>query len=70
MPPERVQAFEKGLEAAGADWELVTYGGAHHAFTNPKADAYGLDNVSYNAAADRRSWQLLQDFLKEIFEKP
>jgi dienelactone hydrolase len=67
-PPERVAAFQKSLEAAGADWQLVIYGGAHHGFTNPNADEYGMENVEYNAKADRRSWELMQSFLSEVFE--
>ena len=68
VPPERVQAFEKSLEAAGADWELVVYGGARHSFTNPEAAKAGMAALAYNPDADRRSWDLLQYFLKEIFK--
>ena len=55
------------LEAAGATWELVTYGGARHSFTNPGADKVGMAAMAYDARADRHSWDLLQYFLKEIF---
>jgi len=68
VPPERVMAFEKGLEDVGADWELVVYGGAKHAFTNPEASKAGMAALAYDAEADRRSWDLLQYFLKEIFK--
>lgn len=67
VPPERVLAFEKSLEEAGATWELVTYGGARHSFTNPGADKVGMTAMAYNARADRHSWDLLQYFLKELF---
>jgi dienelactone hydrolase len=68
-PPERVQAFEQSLDAAGADWELAIYGGARHGFTNPEAAKHGIENVQYNAEADRRSWALMQTFFDEIFAK-
>jgi len=46
---------------------MVINGGAKHSFTNPGADDYGIDGLAYNAAADRRSWQDMQDFFAEIF---
>jgi len=67
VPPERVLAFQRALDAAGADWQMVTYGGALHGFTNPEAGAYGMDGVKYDKEADRRSWELMQSFFKEIF---
>lgn len=67
IPPERIVKFQAALNAAGADWEMVTYGGARHGFTNPGADVYGIDNVRYNKVADERSWEDMQRFFKEIF---
>ncbi|TVQ88480.1 MAG: dienelactone hydrolase family protein [Chromatiaceae bacterium] len=67
VPPERVQAFQDSLTAAGADWQLVSYGGARHGFTNPLAGDYGMDNLAYDANADRRSWDLMQALLEEVF---
>lgn len=67
VPPEKVDAFVKSLAEAGADWQLVVYSGARHAFTNPDAGEYGMDMLQYNAEADKRSWALMQDFLTEVF---
>jgi len=67
IPPERIVAFKQALDAAGADWEMVTYGGARHAFTNPNAEKYGMEGLKYDERADERSWALLQSFLDEIF---
>ena len=67
VPPEAVDTFEKALDAAGADWELVTYSNTRHAFTNPNAGDYGIDNLQYNPESDRRSWALMQHFLTEVF---
>ncbi|MBK1648580.1 dienelactone hydrolase family protein [Rhabdochromatium marinum] len=67
VPPAKVAAFQQSLEAIDADWEFVAYGGARHAFTNPNAADYGIDNVAYHAKADQRSWALMQDFLTEVF---
>ncbi|MFQ5937097.1 MAG: dienelactone hydrolase family protein [Acidiferrobacterales bacterium] len=67
IPPERIVKFQSALDAAGADWEMITYGGARHGFTNPDADVYEIDNVRYNKAADARSWRDMQRFFKELF---
>lgn len=67
---EQVEAFHDEMEAANADYELVSYEGAQHSFTNPEADAvaeeFGLP-VGYDEAADRKSWQKLEEFLAEVF---
>ena len=69
VPPEQVMAFEQEMREAGVDWQLIAYGGAVHSFTNPAADKHGIDGVKYNAKADRRSWEAMKLFLKEIFDK-
>jgi dienelactone hydrolase len=68
VPPAEVAAFEEEMRKAGADWQLNSYGGAVHGFTNPSANdkAHG---VAYNAEADRRSWQAMKDFFAEVFGK-
>jgi dienelactone hydrolase len=67
VPAERIEAFQAALEAAGADWQMVTYGGARHAFTNPTAGDYGMESHKYDAKADHRSWALMKSFLEEAF---
>lgn len=67
VPPQRVAAFQSGLEALGADWELVSFGATRHGFTNPDAARYGIADVVYNPRADRESWEGLQRFLERIF---
>jgi dienelactone hydrolase len=72
VPPEQVQAFKIEMENAGADYRIISYPDAKHSFTNPGADIYAEKfniPVGYNAAADRKSWQDMQDFLKDIFTK-
>jgi dienelactone hydrolase len=44
------------LESAGVDHEMITYGGAQHAFT-----VFGQSR--YHEAADKKSWQRFIDFL-------
>lgn len=68
IPPADVLAFEQEMTQAGADWQVITFGGARHAFTNPNADKAGLPPLKYDAKSDRRSWSLLTAFLEEVFE--
>jgi dienelactone hydrolase len=64
---EVVNNFRKKMEEAGADWEMNTYGGARHGYTNPNAADRGMDNLKYDAKADARSWARMQAFFAEIF---
>ena len=67
VPPERIDAFKQALNQAGADWEIVIYGGARHSFTVPDAERKGIENLKYDPKADRRSWAKLMSFLDELF---
>lgn len=67
VPPAQVDAFEEEMRKAGADWQVHTYGGAQHSFTNPDSDGYGLKGAKYDGAADRRSWGAMRTFFGEIF---
>jgi len=67
VAPEVVTNFREKLEIAGARWEMNTYGGARHGFTNPDAASFGIENLQYDEAADKRSWQRMQAFFNEIF---
>ena len=63
-----VAAFQEEMRKAGVDWEMVYYGGAVHAFTNPGAGSDNSKGAAYNAKADARSWVAMQEFFKEIFK--
>ena len=64
--PDTVQALADEMSTMGADWQLHAYGNTMHAFTNPAANDRDMGTV-YDAAADRRSWQAMQNFLDELF---
>ena len=64
--PESIIELGTELTEAGADWQIHAYGGTVHGFTNPLANMPEM-GVLYNEAADRRSWQALQNFLEEVF---
>lgn len=67
IKPETIAELQKTLHERKTDWQMIYYGGAVHAFTNPDADKAGIDGVSYDADADRRSWAHMRLFFDEIF---
>ena len=64
VTPEAVAQVKEALDAAKADWYMVTYAGAVHAFTNPHADDYHIPGIGYNEKAATRSWQEMKDFFR------
>jgi dienelactone hydrolase len=67
VPPEQLEAFKREMQAAGARFEVITYPGAKHGFTNPGAAQYGMPQLAYDAAADRGSWAAMLKLFKEIW---
>jgi dienelactone hydrolase len=61
-------AFEDELRQGGVDWQLVSYGGAVHSFTNRDAGGDNSKGAAYNERADRRSWEAMKVFFAEIFK--
>jgi dienelactone hydrolase len=57
------------MRAAGVDWQVVYYSGAVHAFTDRRAGSDNSKGAAYNEAADRRSWEAMKDFFKEVFAR-
>jgi len=66
--PDALVGLGQELTAAGADWQVHAYGGAGHAFTDVAMKGREpRPGVTYNEAADRRSWAAIQGFLAELF---
>lgn len=66
VPPEAVDAFEADLKTApGLDWQVVTYSGSMHAFTEPGTDAPD-HGAQFNPVAEARSWRAMKDFFAEV----
>ncbi|MDD5354905.1 MAG: dienelactone hydrolase family protein, partial [bacterium] len=68
VPAEARMALEKEMKDAGVNWQMNIYGGAVHAFTNPAAGNDPAKGAAYNEQADKRSWEDLKMFLREIFK--
>jgi dienelactone hydrolase len=67
VKPAEVSAFKDEMRAAKADWQLVEYSNAVHAFTVQSAGNDPSKGAAYNADADRRSWRAMRDFFDELF---
>lgn len=65
VPRAQVEAFEAEMAAAGADWQLVSYGGAVHSFTDPYAQSPG--QAMYDEKTAKRAFALMRSFFAERF---
>jgi dienelactone hydrolase len=66
VPLDMVDEFQKEMTTANADWQLHSYGGTYHAFTNPEANDPEF-GTQFNKDANRRSWDSMLNFFNEIF---
>jgi dienelactone hydrolase len=72
VKPEAVQNFKHEMDSIGADCTVKMYPNAQHAFTNPASDSVGKKfnlGISYNADADKQSWEEMKTFLQKVFGK-
>lgn len=58
---DQFAALAQELESAGVEHEMITYGGAQHAFT-----VFG--SKRNQTAADQKSWQRFQEFLAKVLK--
>ncbi|HEY0285492.1 MAG TPA: dienelactone hydrolase family protein [Pseudomonas sp.] len=65
VPKEQLPAFESEMNAAGVDWQLLSYGGAYHSFTDPHANNPGTQ--VYNKKVSDRAFQSMYNLLDEVF---
>ena len=65
VKPDEVLAFEDEMRKGGVDWQLVSYGGAVHSFTNKAAGTDNSKGAAYNEKADQRSWLAMKNFFAE-----
>ena len=68
VPAAEVEAFQKEMHAAEADWQFIAYADAVHAFTQKMAGDDPSKGAAYQETADRRSWAHMRSFFSEIFE--
>ncbi|HRI84333.1 MAG TPA: dienelactone hydrolase family protein [Ignavibacteria bacterium] len=69
VPESEVSEFKKEMENAVKDYILTEYSGAVHSFTNLNAGTDPSKGSAYNENADKRSWEAMKVFFKEIFSE-
>lgn len=73
VPAEDVKKFKAEMEAAGANYKVIAYPKAKHAFSRPNADSlatkFNLPALAYNAEADQKSWAEMEAFFNMLFRK-
>ena len=67
VPAAEVKGFEEEMRKAKVDWELVSYGGAVHSFTDPDANAVG--QAHYDAKVAKRAFLAMNNFFAEAFAR-
>lgn len=66
VPKEQLPAFEAEMDAAGVDWQLLSYGGAVHSFTDLHANVPG--KMMYDAKTASRAFTSMHNLLDEVFK--
>ena len=69
VPKDQVDAFDREMRTAGAQYRVVVYPGVKHSFTNPAATELGKQfdiPDEYNADADQKSWQEVLRFFRSL----
>ena len=72
IKPDQVDAFKKDMDAAKADYRIINYPGAVHAYTNPEATEAGKKfnmPVAYNAKVDKEAKAEADKFFAAAFRK-
>ena len=65
VPMADVTGFAEEMDRAGADWQLIIYGGAMHGFTHQHAVPGAVPGIAYHRLADERSFAATRAFLTE-----
>ncbi|MET3051466.1 dienelactone hydrolase family protein [Pseudomonas alkylphenolica] len=65
VPKEQLPAFEAEMDAAKVDWQVISYGGAVHSFTDTAANVPG--KMKYDARTSKRAFRAMFNLLDEVF---
>lgn len=66
VPDDQVADFTAEMRAGNVDWQLISYGGAVHSFTDPYAAMPG--KAEYNPVVAKRSFMAMRQFFTEIMD--
>ena len=70
VSPESITTFKTAMDSIGATYEYIAYPGVKHSYTSKEADINGEKfklPLAYDANADQKSWESLQQLLKDVF---
>lgn len=67
---EAIESFKKAMTQSHATFQVISYPGAKHSFTNPEADKAGIPALAYNKAVDDKSFAAALAWLGEAFAPP
>jgi len=67
VPQKDIDQFQNEMREGKADWQMIYYANAVHAFTEKEAGNDNSKGAAYNEKADKRSWQHFMMFLDEVF---
>ncbi|MFL6797942.1 MAG: dienelactone hydrolase family protein [Xanthobacteraceae bacterium] len=60
-------ALEAELDAAGANWQMLDFGGRLHSFSEEETMMKGM--AEYHAGAAHQTYRMLDDFIQDAFAK-
>ena len=66
MTVERIQ-YQAGGNGAGANWQMLDFGGRLHSFTEEETSMPGI--TKYDAGAAHQAYRMLDDFIQDAFAK-
>ncbi len=67
-PAAEITAFQQEMRDAKADWQMIYYANAVHAFTDPYAGNDNSKGAAYNEKAAKHSWEHMLLFLREVLK--
>ena len=60
-------AFEAEMDGAGANWQMLDFGGRLHSFAEEETMMKGV--AEYHAGAAHQTYRMLEDFIQDAFNK-
>ena len=68
VSPQSITDFQNEMRNAKADWQMIYYADAVHAFTEISAGNDKSKGAAYNEKANMRSWEHMKLFLVEVLK--
>jgi len=66
VPKKDRDVFEAEMEAAGAKWQMLVFGGLLHSFCEEESDVPGI--ACFDPGAARQSYAMIEDFATAAFD--